>query len=287
LVGEAAITITILLAYPLNVFPMRYTVEHILDGEPDAETAVSPRIAAESWEALPQEAAPVAIDMAVHGDGSTEADPGFGEEEVEFKCWRHCAITAAFVASATSVAMFLPNIQVVFSLLGSTTSAFVCYIVPGMYTLEMYKRDDVTIKATVDKALTSLEEAVELSRELCAKLRKPLRPSADGEVAEVEKVLKLCSGMVAMVKSGACVIAGSELQQAIEEVRGALPRLRGAKELRDTIRLACCGLEEAGEMVDPHYSCHKTAAFIMVWGGVITGVVCTGVIIYSQIAKAS
>ena len=38
---------------------------------------------------------------------------------------------------AMMLAMFLPNIQVVFSLLGSTTSAFVCYIVPAMFVLKL------------------------------------------------------------------------------------------------------------------------------------------------------
>ena len=50
---------------------------------------------------------------------------------------RHFGLTLLIVGLAMTLAMFLPNIQVVFSLLGSTTSAFVCYIVPAMFVIKV------------------------------------------------------------------------------------------------------------------------------------------------------
>ena len=52
------------------------------------------------------------------------------------KCGRHFLLTAATVGLAMVLAMYLPNIQVVFGILGSTCSAFVCYIVPAMFVLK-------------------------------------------------------------------------------------------------------------------------------------------------------
>ena len=52
------------------------------------------------------------------------------------KCGRHFLLTAAIVGLAMVLAMYLPNIQVVFGILGSTCSAFVCYIVPAMFVLK-------------------------------------------------------------------------------------------------------------------------------------------------------
>jgi amino acid permease len=127
-IGEAAITVTILLAFPLNVFPCRYTIEMMMDAHgPDQQVLKE---------------SPTGEDLA--SPHSVTASQGLldGEEKVEDEpkpgCGaRHFFLTFLIVGLAMALAMFLPNIQIVFGLLGSTTSAFVCYIVPAMFVLKI------------------------------------------------------------------------------------------------------------------------------------------------------
>eukprot|EP00164_Ancoracysta_twista_P003027 GFYU01004038.1.p1 GENE.GFYU01004038.1~~GFYU01004038.1.p1 ORF type:complete len:529 (+),score=110.10 GFYU01004038.1:289-1875(+) len=89
--GEATVTLTVILAFPLNIFPTRFTIEMMFftDKEPS-------RV-------------------------------------------RHFTITILLVGMALLLAIYVPSINVVFSLLGSTTSAFVCYVVPAMFGLAVAK----------------------------------------------------------------------------------------------------------------------------------------------------
>jgi len=136
LVGEAAITITILLAFPLNIFPCRYTLEMmLLHSEPLADANKASFLEADL---LGDEEKEINSQLL---DSDDPTDPGLkalAEPSRDVKgCLQHFVLTASIVAPAMALAMFLPNIQVVFSLLGSTTSAFVCYIVPAMFVLKV------------------------------------------------------------------------------------------------------------------------------------------------------
>jgi len=141
--GEAAITLTILLAFPLNIFPCRYTLEMMMSYH---------AMAAEETEKAANEKALLSSSIEEHllsnGNGvdaergpsqisDTAATEGDAETTTAMGWFRHIGLTALIVGLAMLVAIFLPNIQVVFSLLGSTTSAFVCFIVPGMFVLKV------------------------------------------------------------------------------------------------------------------------------------------------------
>lgn len=97
-VAQVAMAISLALAFPYNVFPLRFTLELALF--PDSEPS-----------------------------------------QIRFH-----ALTFSITMSALAVAIFAPSIDRVFSLLGSTTSAFVSFILPGLFYLfifpgPLYTRD--------------------------------------------------------------------------------------------------------------------------------------------------
>lgn len=123
--GELAITVTILLAFPLNIFPCRYTCEVVIA----------------SWRG-----APIADTLPVIEEGKPQLEEGLISacedselDEVVAKGSRcgHFMLTLLIVGLAMLCAAFIPSIQTVFSLLGSTCSAFVCYVVPAMFQLKV------------------------------------------------------------------------------------------------------------------------------------------------------
>mmetsp|Transcript_586 Transcript_586/g.1992 ORF Transcript_586/g.1992 Transcript_586/m.1992 type:complete len:508 (-) Transcript_586:3611-5134(-) len=85
LVAFGAIATTILMAYPVNVYPIRYTLDEMLF-------------------------------------------PSWG---LHHRRARHISITLGVASSTLLVALVVPNISVVFSLMGGTASAYVCYITPA------------------------------------------------------------------------------------------------------------------------------------------------------------
>lgn len=87
--SRAAITFTVAVAFPLNVFPCRFTLEMMCYPEAMPSTV------------------------------------------------RHVSVTCAIVFSALLWAIFCPNINVVFGILGGTCSTVVCFCLPAAYMLHI------------------------------------------------------------------------------------------------------------------------------------------------------
>ena len=83
-----AITLTILMAYPVNLFPCRYSLTMLLFSN---TSRCTPR----------------------------------------FRLVRHVGLTLGIAGLALVVALKVPNISVVFQLMGGTASAYVCYCIPA------------------------------------------------------------------------------------------------------------------------------------------------------------
>eukprot|EP00656_Telonema_subtile_P024605 TRINITY_DN26796_c0_g1_i2.p1 TRINITY_DN26796_c0_g1~~TRINITY_DN26796_c0_g1_i2.p1 ORF type:complete len:229 (-),score=39.99 TRINITY_DN26796_c0_g1_i2:142-828(-) len=121
--GELAITITILLAFPLNIFPCRYTCEVIIASWRGPPAEALPSLESGDDKSLEQGLVDVAEEVDEYGVGKGT--------------WMgHFLLTSFIVGLAMVCAAFIPSIQTVFSLLGSTCSAFVCYVVPAMFQLK-------------------------------------------------------------------------------------------------------------------------------------------------------
>ena len=98
LLSFVAMALTIVMAFPLVVFPCRYTVDVMLfhDAEPN-------------W------------------------------------C-RHFVLTAVICGCTLLVSLFVPNISVVFQLMGGTTSAFVCFVLPAAFAIHLAREQDSQCK---------------------------------------------------------------------------------------------------------------------------------------------
>ena len=70
-----------------------------------------------------------------------EQEPVFSEGDdediVEFHPSQHILVTLLLAGAALGLALVVPNISVVFGLLGGTTSALLGFVVPGLLGLEM------------------------------------------------------------------------------------------------------------------------------------------------------
>lgn len=91
-IAQVCVGVTVILAFPLNVFPCRFTLEM----------------------------------MFFSSQGS----------RIPFIC-----LTVGIVVLSALLAILLPGIDVVFSLLGSTTSAVVCFILPAAFSLKLKPHD--------------------------------------------------------------------------------------------------------------------------------------------------
>jgi amino acid permease len=96
----ALMGLTIVVAYPFNVFPARQTLEGAL-------------------------AAALGTTAGAHAE-ARRAPSGTAT---------HVGLTVLITGGALLVALFVPGINVVFQLLGGTASALVCFCVPGMLAL--------------------------------------------------------------------------------------------------------------------------------------------------------
>eukprot|EP00470_Lotharella_oceanica_P015535 CAMPEP_0170194294 /NCGR_PEP_ID=MMETSP0040_2-20121228/58907_1 /TAXON_ID=641309 /ORGANISM="Lotharella oceanica, Strain CCMP622" /LENGTH=111 /DNA_ID=CAMNT_0010443181 /DNA_START=15 /DNA_END=353 /DNA_ORIENTATION=- len=61
----------------------------------------------------------------------------FGIHDNDMPKWLHFTITLGLCGAALLVSMWIPNISTVFSLMGSTTSSFVCFILPAILTIKL------------------------------------------------------------------------------------------------------------------------------------------------------
>ena len=70
-----------------------------------------------------------------------EQEPVFSEGDdadmIEFHPSQHIFVTLLLAGAALGLALVVPNISVVFGLLGGTTSALLGFVVPGLLGLEM------------------------------------------------------------------------------------------------------------------------------------------------------
>lgn len=73
----------------------------------------------------------------VLSDGGILDDPD--GEEPEFHVFQHASVTLLLAGMALGMALVIPNISVVFGLLGGTTSSLLGFIVPGLLGLKMNK----------------------------------------------------------------------------------------------------------------------------------------------------
>ncbi|GMI11177.1 hypothetical protein TrLO_g15530 [Triparma laevis f. longispina] len=121
------IVITIVMAFPLNIFPCRYTLEIIIErfgtgkgeGAADEEQGESTNL----------------IDPASNNDSIDLNTSDEVKNPAEY--FRHVLLTFLITALSLLVALVVPNISVVFQLMGGTASAFVCFVLPAAFAIKL------------------------------------------------------------------------------------------------------------------------------------------------------
>jgi amino acid permease len=119
------IVITIVMAFPLNIFPCRFTLEVILhrwlsrskkkEGEDDVEKRLLDPAAGPS-------------DSAPDQDHATRLPPSRT---------RHFLLTLLISGLSLITALKVQHISQVFQLMGGTASAFVCFVLPAAFAIKL------------------------------------------------------------------------------------------------------------------------------------------------------
>jgi hypothetical protein len=83
---------------------------------------------------------PPAAEIVPSSPGAVGSLDDPDEDEPEFHPFQHASITLLLAGLALGMALVIPNISVVFGLLGGTTSSLLGFIVPGLLGLKMDRK---------------------------------------------------------------------------------------------------------------------------------------------------
>lgn len=153
IVSFAAITLTIVMAFPLVVFPCRYTVDIMCfqshdkskngPGNTDQNRlAGSDGLHRSIVEFQPDENG--ILREVLSSDSTEETIPpelrkSSSEKDTSSSKCKHFVLTTVICAAALVLALEVSEIQVVFQLMGGTTSAFVCFILPAAFVIRLQR----------------------------------------------------------------------------------------------------------------------------------------------------
>eukprot|EP00980_Cylindrotheca_fusiformis_P008007 scaffold1706_cov116-Cylindrotheca_fusiformis.AAC.10 len=161
-VAFLAMALAIVMAFPLNIFPARVSIVQMLGRRPcesiaaddqECQQLLQPNTnddgSAASYSVLMEETEQGTDDLLrsqllTPNSSMSRAntlDSLYSADEEEFQVWRHVAVTLILAGSALGLALVIPNISVVFGLLGGTTSSLLGFVVPGLMGLKMNKAD--------------------------------------------------------------------------------------------------------------------------------------------------
>lgn len=153
IVSFAAITLTIVMAFPLVVFPCRYTLDimlkHLFDCNNGRRHSISSNNSSNgdvvfvNGNDQEEELGSGIVGNVHNGDGDD-----WNVQPTTSKC-RHFTLTILICASALTIALFVSNIQTVFQLMGGTTSAFVCFILPAAFSLKLHSMQKLKLSTYV------------------------------------------------------------------------------------------------------------------------------------------
>ncbi len=177
-VAFLGMALAVVIAFPLNIFPARVSLIQMWEekqasigiqadddedehGEPPLEGIQQPLL-------NKKESRTSGYDSAGEADGTNEEDPlrnatststttsstptppiaitrsdsmdENDEGPEEFHCAQHTSLTLLLAGMALGLALVVPNISVVFGLLGGTTSSLLGFVVPGLLGLERDKK---------------------------------------------------------------------------------------------------------------------------------------------------
>jgi len=160
-VAFLAMALAVVMAFPLNIFPARVSIIQMWEKEHHGE----PLLCGENEEVKQpllsklENGCSVGYDSGGETDRNGPEDPlraprvvpqvssisdgdlaNDSEEEPEFHLFQHASITLLLAGFALGLALIVPNISVVFGLLGGTTSSLLGFVIPGMLGLKVNRK---------------------------------------------------------------------------------------------------------------------------------------------------
>jgi amino acid permease len=153
-VAFLAMALAVVMAFPLNIFPARVSVIQMISsrktqdfticGTDDEcrqpllgeEVAVDYNSGDDVEEGEPEDA----LQPFLHPVHEPSTRPDMAPEP-EFHLGQHVFVTLLVSGGALVLALLIPNISVVFGLLGGTTSSLLGFVIPGLLGLQMDKKD--------------------------------------------------------------------------------------------------------------------------------------------------
>lgn len=153
-IASLGMALAVIVAFPLNVFPARVTLANMLfNGEEDVDYSNQdsiPPIATETSSGLNEPLLPQQLhegELSKTGDHydtieNLEVNSDVDSNQMEMEpivqppekttMLQHVILTLGIAGSALCLALLIPNISVVFGLLGGTTSSVFGFILPGL-----------------------------------------------------------------------------------------------------------------------------------------------------------
>jgi len=154
-----AMALAIVMAFPLNIFPARVSIVQMIAPcssiaveDRECEQLLQPSENGESVtrydvleEALEEAVRPSLRSQLLAQESSmtngTNIESLYSEDEEEFEVGQHVCLTLLLAGLALGLALVIPNISVIFGLLGGTTSSLLGFIIPGLMGLKMNQAD--------------------------------------------------------------------------------------------------------------------------------------------------
>ena len=168
-VAFLGMALAVVIAFPLNIFPARVSLIQMWEEKQsenglangDDEAPTEPNNEGIRQPLLSKESRSTGYDSGGETDQNNNVDDPLGsppaiplsrndsmddERPEEFHCAQHTFLTLFLAGLALGLALVVPNISVVFGLLGGTTSSLLGFVVPGLLAL---KKDPNRISAWV------------------------------------------------------------------------------------------------------------------------------------------
>jgi len=142
------ITIAVVMAFPLNVFPARATLEGVArrllvgneGGHGGDNIGSSEGVESEGEDALGR---PLLEEDGIGEQGSpVGAIPDAERPSSRSSRPRHIVLTLIISGGALLTALVVPDISVVFGIMGGTASSVICFIFPGLFVVKMKQAGD-------------------------------------------------------------------------------------------------------------------------------------------------
>jgi amino acid permease len=147
-VAFLAMALAIVMAFPLNVFPARVSIIQMLGtitlcgsaavSIPSEDEECQQLIEDSSEDPLRSQLLTVEDCPLTNNDNDDNTDI---EGEEEFNLVQHVFVTLLLAGTALGLALVIPDISVVFGLLGGTTSSLLGFVIPGLMGLRMNPSD--------------------------------------------------------------------------------------------------------------------------------------------------